>query len=486
MENLFGQALKRHAISVQAPALAMPGREIGYAELLRAAESCAAWFLRRGCAASDVIGITIADEYLHTVVSLALLVLGIPQICLPTRDPESMRLSIAQRIPVSRVVVIDAKHALEGSQTLLLPLEIVEASGDAPPSDALEADADTPAVYFASSGTTGDSKIFALSQRALAWRAERIAESERITPGYRALTLVSVEETPGKAKRLHTLWLGLTSAVASASRASMSAQQLCASLDVTCLELSVLSLSSIVLDHSHDHRFPDCTTVYASGSRVPANLRQSFRERFGMPVHVHYGAREFGRIATTYPHDDDVDSVGVPVPWIDLEIVGGHGEAVARGEVGELRVRSACMIQEYYRDPVATARHFRDGWFYPGDLGSISTGGTLRIHGRSDELMNLSSIKIFPLEIERVLEAHPAVRAAAAFAKSSPALGDIPIAAVELHDSVQVSIEELMACARDRLGVRAPRKIFVVDTLPRSAAGKLLKRELAELLIPGR
>ena len=100
--------------------------------------------------------------------------------------------------------------------------------------------------------------------------------------------------------------------------------------------------------------------------------------------------------------------------------------------------------------------------------------------------MNLNSIKIFPAEIERVLEEHPAVRAAAAFAKSSAAHGDIPVAAVELHDSASVSVDELMARARERLSVRAPRKIFVVEALPRSVSGKVLKRELVALLAPGR
>jgi acyl-coenzyme A synthetase/AMP-(fatty) acid ligase len=100
-------------------------------------------------------------------------------------------------------------------------------------------------------------------------------------------------------------------------------------------------------------------------------------------------------------------------------------------------------------------------------------------------MMNLSSIKIFPLEIERVLEEHPAVRAAAAFAKSSLRSATSPSRPVELHDSARVSVDELMARARDRLGMRAPRKIFVVEALPRSAAGKILKRELAALLAPG-
>jgi acyl-CoA synthetase (AMP-forming)/AMP-acid ligase II len=97
-------------------------------------------------------------------------------------------------------------------------------------------------------------------------------------------------------------------------------------------------------------------------------------------------------------------------------------------------------------------------------------------------MMNLNSIKIFPAEIERVLEEHPAVRAAAAFAKSSAAYGDIPVAAVELHHSAKVGVEELMARARESLGVRAPRRIIVVDTLPRSATGKILKHELIGLI----
>lgn len=489
MRTLFGRALTQHALkSRAAPAMAMPSGEISYVELRRPVGACVAWLTRRGCVSSEVVGITIADEYAHMVASLALLVLGIPQVCLPTRDPASMRLQLAQRIPVDRVIVTDVNHALDGPETLVLTREILDARNEVEAPDAIDADPDAPAIYFASSGTTGDSKIFALSQRALAWRAERIAESEGISSGYRALTLVSVEDTPGKSKRLHTLYLGLTSVFTGGpSSPPVSAQELCASLDVTCLELGVLALSSIVLDRSHGRPFPERTTVYASGSRVPSNLRQSFKMRFAIPVYVHYGAREFGRIATTYPHgvSEAVESVGTPVPWIELQIVDDDGNAVSNGKVGELKVRSDCMTHEYHRDPVATARHFRRGWFYPGDLASIGPEGTLCIHGRSDDVMNLNSIKISPAEIERVLEEHPAVRAAAAFAKSSPVHGDIPVAAVELHDSAHVSVDELMARAREHLGVRAPRKIFVVDALPRSVAGKVLKRELAELFVPG-
>src|SRR5258705_95421 len=119
MRTLFGRVLTQHALKPHAArAMAMPAGEISYVELLRPIGACVAWLTRRGCVSSEVVGITIADEYVHLVASLALLVLGIPQVCLPTRDPASMRLRLAQRIPVDRVIVTDVNNALDGPETL--------------------------------------------------------------------------------------------------------------------------------------------------------------------------------------------------------------------------------------------------------------------------------------------------------------------------------------------------------------------------------
>jgi long-chain acyl-CoA synthetase len=232
---------------------------------------------------------------------------------------------------------------------------------------------------------------------------------------------------------------------------------------------------------SGGRRFPPGTRVHASGSRVPARLRQSFRTDAGTQLHISYGAREIGRISTTYPEggDDELESVGIPVPSIELQIVDDDGHPLPTGERGEIRVRSAGMIREYHLDPAATSRHFRDGWFHPGDVGSLTPGGSLCIHGRFDDMMSLNSIKIFPAEIERVLEEHPAVRAAAAFGIRSAVHGDIPVAAVELYAPAQAGPDELLTLARQRLGVRAPRRIFVLDALPRNATGKIVRRELS-------
>ena len=125
-------------------------------------------------------------------------------------------------------------------------------------------------------------------------------------------------------------------------------------------------------------------------------------------------------------------------------------------------------------DAAATAKHFRDGWFVPGDLASFDADGRLYLHGRKDDMMIMNGINIFPAEIERTLEAHPAVEAAAAFPIPSTVHGQIPAAAC--------TASELVGYARTALGVRAPRRIEILAALPRNAQGKIVRREIVGML----
>jgi len=197
------------------------------------------------------------------------------------------------------------------------------------------------AIYLTGSGTTGEYKIFSMSQQAIVWRSARMVESEAAPPDYTVLMPVSVEHPPAKTKRLNTFYLGFTSAFQPGPGSRIALPELCASLHVTCIDMGVLHAESAVRETSREEGFPTDTTVYVSGSRVSAQLRRAFEKRFGRKLHVHYGAREFGRISTTWlgDADDALESVGAPAPWVELEIVDGEGKALATGDVGELRVR---------------------------------------------------------------------------------------------------------------------------------------------------
>jgi long-chain acyl-CoA synthetase len=143
------------------------------------------------------------------------------------------------------------------------------------------------------------------------------------------------------------------------------------------------------------------------------------------------------------------------------------------------------MARGYLNAPAETARRFVDGWFLPGDIGRFRADGQLIVEGRSDDMMILNGMNIFPKEIERILELHPAVRAAAALALHSPVHGQIPVAAVELESAQTMEAIDLEKYAREQLGLRAPRRIVILPTLPRAAEGKLHRRALLALFQPG-
>jgi len=481
----FAARLRQHAANPRSPhALVMPGQAVAYPELLDRVEACADWLRREGCDASDTVGITIADEVTHLIASLALLYLGIPQVCLATHDPAPMRLRLAQRLAVTRVVCADPKHALDGSRTSVLAPEILRRRLSGADPGCIVNDPEATVLYSVSSGTTGEPKVIALTQRLLSTRAARFGPAQGFALDERVLLPVSVENYPGKTTRLYSVYLGVTSVLQPRGAMPWAVPGLCADLRVTCLELAVLQALNMVEDDPGQVRLPVSTRVFTGGSRVPAKLRGAFRAKTGAQLFVNYGAQEVWRMASTFPDGDDEtsESVGKPVAWVDLQIVDGNGKNLPAGEVGEVRVRSDAMIDGYFQDPVATDRYFRDGWFHPGDLGSWTPRGALILHGRRDDMMNLSSIKIFPAEIEQVLEQHPAVKNAAAFAFRSTAYGDIPVAAVESNESPKARRDELMAYVRRQLGARAPSMIFIVDALPRNAAGKVVKRDLPGLV----
>jgi long-chain acyl-CoA synthetase len=136
------------------------------------------------------------------------------------------------------------------------------------------------------------------------------------------------------------------------------------------------------------------------------------------------------------------------------------------------------MAQEYIGDPVAS-RAFRDGWFYPGDLLARDESGRLSFHGRADDVINLNGIKILPSAIEDALSSHPDVIDVAAFAVRSNLHGAIPVAAIALAKSAtDREPGHFVDFCRPILGLRGPRRVIVLDRLPRNEDGKLQRREL--------
>jgi len=482
--TVIGELLARPAQAAGTPSAWIDGgRETGFPALAAEVGAFAAWLVHHGIAQRGVVGLSIAGERANLVASLALFALGVPQFTLTTTDPVPMRAELTRRLGIGLVLADSDGQGLDGVPLLVVPRALPAVAPGTPAIAPIVADADAPALYVASSGTTGRAKLFAISQRSIAMRAASLAAIEGFGRGDRLVIPMSAQTFHGRMTRLYALFAGATSVVHGGVIGPAAILELCARVGATNVHLGVLQVYALAAEASGGERLASHVRVFSSSTRLPTSVRAAFESRAGGRLYDRYGTTEVGLLAITCPRGDEgvPDSVGRIVPGAEVEIVDAEGRVLPHGVVGEIRARTPWMTHDYVDDPAAVAHHFRDGWFHPGDMGAITPHGVLRFLGRADDMMSYGGINIFPAEIERVLDAHPAVRESAAFPVAAGELGQLPMAAVELNGKATIEPAELVAWAREHLGARAPRRIAVLDTLPRNAAGKVAKRELAGL-----
>ena len=445
-------------------AIVLEGLSIDYVGLRRLVGQTIVALAKDGVTPEDVVGIQVADEVRHLVLSLAVLGLGATQLTLPTHDSHQLNATVARRAAASRVLLdVDAGR--------LVDLHSQGTSPDLPSGPIGEPEG---RLYLRTSGTTGDMNIVSMSEAQLAAQSLRHADyaAERL------LRLASIEYNNSKRHRLYCVWAGGTNVFR--PRGPLDIVDYCVRHEVTCLDISRIHAADL-LNVNEVHRLSD-VKVRTGGSGVPYSVRWAIEERVTPLLFVRYAATECGGISMAGPgeHDED-ESVGSPLDGVRVQIVDGEGRLQATSEAGHIRVMAPGMAVGYLDSSNDTARRFRDGWFYPGDVGSLREDGSLVIHGRSDEMIIFNGLNIFPSEIERELAAHPAVVAAVALGLPSGVHGQIPVAVVQLAQGSTVSERDLVKHGRASLSLRAPRRIILVDAIPVGPHGKIQRGALARL-----
>jgi acyl-CoA synthetase (AMP-forming)/AMP-acid ligase II len=214
----------------------------------------------------------------------------------------------------------------------------------------------------------------------------------------------------------------------------------------------------------------------------PYALKVRGEAAFGKVLWEFYGATETGVNIVLRPEDQlrKPGSCGTAVPGQEIRLVDGAGEDVPDGVPGELMVRNS-WLAEYYQRPDATGKSLHDGFFSVGDVAYRDAEGYYYICDRRIDMIISGGVNIYPAEVEGVLHAHPAVLDAAVIGVPDEQWGESVKAVVRLRPESTASEEELIAFCADHLAsYKKPRSIDFAETLPRDAAGKLLKREIRE------
>lgn len=256
---------------------------------------------------------------------------------------------------------------------------------------------------------------------------------------------------------------------------------------VTLVSL-VANMLTRMLDARADKPFPSTLrAVLLGGGPAPLPLLERCAQ-LGVPVVQTYGMTETASQAATLPPVDalrKLGSVGKPLMHLDLRIEH-EGVEAPPGVAGQIVVRGPSVTSGYAERPDATAKSIRDGWLQTGDIGYVDADGYLYVLDRRDDLIISGGENVYPAEVEAALLAHPAVVEAGVVGLPNPRWGQRVVAAVVVQPDARVTADELISFCGTRLArYKLPTTIHFLPTLPRNAAGKLLRRTLRDTYAGG-
>jgi long-chain acyl-CoA synthetase len=497
--GIFDHVIAAHATErAEHPALVMNERRLSYAQLDTLMNRIAAAFARDGVELGEAVAVCATTSIEYAALYLGILRAGAAVVPLaPSSTAESLAAMIADCGARSFFLDADVSRALEGVSDRIsarrIALDGSSAAGEpferwlAPPDAKPDPVAIAPELAFNviySSGTTGSPKGIVQSHK-MRWAhiRRRFYGTDSVsmisTPLYSNTTLVSF---------LPTLSNGGTAVLmAKFDVASFLAQ---AQANRATHAMLVPVQYKRLMDYADFDRF-DLSSFrmkFATSAPFAAELKAEVLKRWPGGLVEYYGMTEGGGscILIAHQHPDKLHTVGQPAPGHDIRLIGEDGKEVAKGEIGEIVGHSGSIMNGYHNQPGKTSEaewHDATGkrFIRTGDLGRFDEEGFLTLMDRKKDMIISGGFNIYPSDLEAEIILHPAVLEAAVVGVASERWGETPVAFVALKPGFALQAEEIKAWVNARVGkTQRLAALQIVDSLPRSHIGKVLKRELRE------
>jgi long-chain acyl-CoA synthetase len=451
--------------SPRRPALAWHGGTLTYEEVNRRASCAAGALAARGIRAGDRVAISLPNTWSFVVALLGALKLG------------------AIAAPLNPLLTAEERATILADLAPALVVSEADCAGS--PAQSRRA-VSSPALILYTSGSTGRPKGALLSHDALSFANQSWAGP--------VMRLSSRDVVLGVLPFAHSF--GINGALFA---------PLLAGATVVLLERFSPDAALEAIEQHQVTVFPGVATMFrrlldapgfarqrlaslrlavSGAAPCPGELAQEWRERTGVRILRGYGSTEIFRPISYLAGDpaESLEAIGRAVPGVILRIVNEAEQTQPSGQAGELLIKSPAVMDGYLGAPEETPVVLHDGWFRTGDLARIDLDGFVTIVGRKKELILRGGYSVSPAEVEAALLTHPAVAEAAVVGRPHPELGEDIAAFVMLHPHTHADPDELIAhCGKSLAAFKCPRRVRVVDALPRSATGKILKSRLADL-----
>lgn len=466
---------------------------VSYEELGLGTARTAAWLVRQGILPGDRVAICLPKSIAGIELHLAACSMGAISMPLNPAYSTSELNYLLNDSQASLLVVAEesnreelSAHGLGVAQARIRAIDTHRFSGQlpspAPGAFEYAREPDRTALMLYTSGTTGAPKGACLSHGCLTANIEMLAEAWKWTEHDVLLHALPVFHVHGLLVALHgALHASATSIVHSVFKAdrvmdTLRSGECTVFMGVPTMYQRILShLGDEVADLGH-MRLLTC-----GSDRLPVDAFRRIERQLGMRVVERYGMTETG-IMSSNPLDGPrvAGQVGIPLPRVRMRICDPEtGIESADGEVGEVQTRGPHLFSGYWNDADKTLRSYtEDGWFRTGDLGFRDQHGRFELKGRSKDVIITGGLNVYPSEVERVLATHTDVAECAIVGLPDPEWGESVTAFVVPRPEAADPSELIAHCRRSLAGYKTPKRVLLVDTLPRNAMGKIQKSVL--------
>jgi acyl-coenzyme A synthetase/AMP-(fatty) acid ligase len=477
--NLVEPILRHARMQPQAAALIEREKTISYGDLADRVLRTAGHLAKLGVVSGDKVGLCLRDDSQHVVALLAVARLGATAVQIDWRSRPTERARVADAFPLRLALVTP-----ESGTDIDCPKVALESGWHATVAAAdrigpTVEDWHAPIAVLASSGTSGLPKFTIATH--LQYYFHIASYLEVIPPiRHRFLSILPLYFSAGRVSCLAHLLRGDTLILHPALSSAEEIVEIISRHRITITFL-VPSMLRQLLPLADDRQplLPDIEVLLSAGAPLFGDEKRDIIRKVTPKFCELYGAAAIGPMAALRAEEirDRPTSVGRPFPFINIEIVDEDDRPLDAGAVGKLRCQGPGLTFPPAMSSKASAADFRDGWHYPGELASIDELGYVFLLGRTSEVIFQGGAKIFPSEVESVLQTHNSVAEVAVVGRTLANNEQEVVAYVVTK--CPVTSGELMAHCRARLtAFKVPREINIVADLPRNTSGKVLKRAL--------
>ncbi len=395
--------------------------------------------------------------------------------------------SILMEIRPSLSAIADERFILVGTSQVphgfITYDDLVAAATDAEPPDAELIGDDLYNIMY-SSGTTGLPKGIVHTHQVRGNYCTQFSAAWRMTPESVVLHAGSIVFNGSMLDFMPWMFVGCSYILHQAFDAARVMDEI-ANSRVTHIIMVPAQISALLNHPDFDPtRMQSLEMIQNVGAPLLLEYKHKLNEVLPGRFYELYGLTE-GFMTVLDKHDAlrKVGSVGCPIPFYEMKIVDEAGNQLPDGEVGEICGRGPMMMPGYYKRPDLTAQAIRDGWLFTGDMGRVDEEGYLFLVDRKKDMIISGGVNVYPKDIEEVIIQHSAVAEVAVFGVEDAKWGEIPIAAITLHNDGSIGGKgEFITWVNGRVGAKFQRihDVVVYDHFPRNVAGKTLKREMRD------